>query len=65
MQRPSVILVMYQSGKTRFLFLFLELEMPFAKALDFREFFARAAKPDMNIGILDADFLGEVGDFHS
>ena len=56
---------MYQSGKTRFLFLFLELKMSFAKTLDFREFFARAAKPDMNIGILDADFLGEFGDFHS
>ena len=39
--------------------------MALADALDLRELLASAAEPDVHVGILDADLLREIGDFHA
>ena len=38
-----------------------QLEVALSDALDFGKFLAGAAEPDVDVGILDADFLGEIG----
>ena len=39
--------------------------MTFSDSLDFGKFLAGAAEPNMNVGILYTDFLGEIGHLHA
>lgn len=42
-----------------------EFEVSLADLLDVGVLFARGAEPDVNIGVLDAELLGEIGYLHS
>jgi hypothetical protein len=42
-----------------------ELEMALSDFLDVGVLFARGAEPDMDIGVLNTDLLGEVGHLHA